>query len=109
MNAIVSRLALAAGLALVAAMAARAGWASTVILVRPANPKAITAEALVRMHGELVSAGFDVQITATTAGADPRRLQPGFLKMVRETGVTEYEYANDNDWHGRAKTPAAAK
>jgi hypothetical protein len=71
-NAIVSRRALAAGLALVAAMAARAGWASTVILVRPANPKAITAEALVRMHGELVSAGFDVQITATTAGSDPR-------------------------------------
>ena len=64
--------ALAAGLALVATMAAKAGWASTVILVRPENPKAITAEALVRMHGELVSAGFDVQIAATTAGADPR-------------------------------------
>jgi len=37
------------------------------------------------------------------AGADPRRLQPGPLKMVREAGVTEYEYANDADWSGRAK------
>lgn len=37
------------------------------------------------------------------AGADPRRLQPGPLKMVREAGVTEYEYANDADWRGRAK------
>jgi hypothetical protein len=71
-NAIVSWRTLAVGLALVATMAARAGWAATVVLVRPANPKATTAEALVRMHGELVSAGFDVQITATTAGADPR-------------------------------------
>jgi len=45
------------GLALVATLAAPAGWGATVILVRPANPKAVTAEALVRMHGELVSAG----------------------------------------------------
>jgi len=48
------------------------GLGRDVILVRPANPKAVTAEALVRMHGELVSAGFDVQITASTPGADPR-------------------------------------
>ena len=72
MNAIISRRAVAAGLALLATMAAETGWAATVILVRPENPKAITAEALVRMHGELVSAGFDVQIMATTAGVDPR-------------------------------------
>ena len=72
MTAIVSRRALAAGLVLLAAVAAKTGWAATVILVRPAHPKAVTAEALVRMHGELVSAGFDVQIVATTAGADPR-------------------------------------
>ena len=72
MNAIVSRRALAAGLAVVATLAAEAGWASTVVLVRPANPTAITAEALVRMHGELVSAGFDVEIKAATAGADAR-------------------------------------
>jgi len=71
-NATVARRALTACLALVATMAAQAGWAATVILVRPANPKPVTAEALVRIHGELVSAGFDVQITATTAGADPR-------------------------------------
>jgi hypothetical protein len=71
-NAIVLRRVWAAGLALVATLAAQAGWAATVILVRPANPKSVTAEALVRMHGELVSAGFDVQITASTPGADPR-------------------------------------
>ena len=53
-------------------MAVKTGWAATVILVRPANPKAVTAEALVRIHGELVSAGFDVQIMATTPGVDPR-------------------------------------
>ena len=72
MNAIISRRALTAALTLVAVLAAKAGWAATVILVRPEHPKAVTAEALVRMHGELVSAGFDVQITATTTGADPR-------------------------------------
>ena len=72
MNAIVSRRALAAGLAVVATLAAEVGWASTVILVRPANPTTITAEALVRMHGELVSAGFDVEIKAATAGVDAR-------------------------------------
>jgi hypothetical protein len=71
-NAIVLRRVWAAGLALVATLAAQAGWTATVILVRPANPKAVTAEALVRIHGELVSAGFDVQITASTPGADPR-------------------------------------
>jgi len=71
-NAIVSRRAWAVGLALVATLTAQAGWAATVILVRPANPKPVTAEALVRIHGELVSAGFDVQITASTPGADPR-------------------------------------
>jgi len=32
------------GLALVATLAAPAGWGATVILVRPANPKAVTAE-----------------------------------------------------------------
>jgi len=61
-----------AGLAVAATMVAAAGWASTVVLVRPVHPVATTAEALVRIHGELVSAGFDVQITETTAGADPR-------------------------------------
>ena len=53
-------------------MAAQAAGAATVILVRPENPKPITAEALVRMHGELVSVGFDVQIVASSAGTDPR-------------------------------------
>jgi hypothetical protein len=50
-----------------------------------------------------------VRYEMDSAGADPRRLQPGPLKMVREAGVTEYEYANDDDWRGRAKTPPAGK
>jgi hypothetical protein len=66
------RRSLAAGLVLAATVSATAGWASTVVLVRPANPAPTTAEALVRIHGELVSAGFDVEIAAATAGADPR-------------------------------------
>ena len=45
-----------------------------------------------------------VRYEMESAGADPRRLQPGLLKMVRETAVTEYEYANDDDWRGRVKT-----
>jgi hypothetical protein len=72
LNANASRRLFAAGLALVATMAAQAAGAATVILVRPENPKPITAEALVRMHGELVSVGFDVQIVASSAGTDPR-------------------------------------
>lgn len=47
-----------------------------------------------------------VRYEMDTAGADPRRLQPGLLKMIRETAVTEYEYAGDDDWRGRVKTPA---
>ena len=46
--------------------------ATTVLLIRPENPTATTAEAMVRMHGELVSAGFDVQVLARFTAADAR-------------------------------------
>jgi hypothetical protein len=40
--------------------------------MRPPHPAPITAEALVRMHGELTAAGFDVQVSATSADEDAR-------------------------------------
>jgi hypothetical protein len=51
---------------------ANAATASTVILMRPPDPVPVTAEAIVRIHGELVSAGFDVQVAAAVGGPDAR-------------------------------------
>ena len=50
-----------------------------------------------------------VRYEMDTAGADPQHLRPGLIKTVRDTGVTEYEYASDTDWRGREKTPPAVK
>jgi hypothetical protein len=51
--------------------------AATVVLIGPVTPAASTGEALVRIRGELVSAGFDVQIVdaqrADITGSDSRR------------------------------------
>lgn len=54
------RLALLA--ALVTLMTLRTAAASTVVLVHPQTPTSTTAEAIVRVHGELVSAGFNVEV-----------------------------------------------
>jgi uncharacterized membrane protein len=42
--------------------------AATVVLVRPSNPAPGMTKALVRINGELVSAGFDVAIVDGTGG-----------------------------------------
>ncbi len=64
--------ALACGLALATVAAAGAAHASTVLLVRPPNSGGVTAEAMMRMHGELSSAGFDVSFATSVAGVDAR-------------------------------------
>ncbi|MES1172429.1 MAG: hypothetical protein ABUL77_04255 [Bacteroidota bacterium] len=46
--------------------------AATVVLVRPARPSAVAAEATVRLRGELVSAGFNVQVIDPPTGVDVR-------------------------------------
>lgn len=46
--------------------------ASTVVLVRPPAPSAVAAEATVRVRGELVAAGFDVQVIDAPPGVDIR-------------------------------------
>jgi hypothetical protein len=43
-----------------------------VILIRPPAAPAAVTEALVRLRGELVAAGFDAQVTELTLGADVR-------------------------------------
>jgi len=48
--------------ALVTLMTLRTAAASTVVLVHPQSPTATTEEAIVRVHGELVSAGFNVEV-----------------------------------------------
>ncbi len=57
---------------LTATLWATSSLAATVVLVRPPNPAPGMAEALVRIHGELVSAGFDVELADGPAveGAD---------------------------------------
>ena len=59
-------------LALAAWTATGTARASTVLLVRPPNPSSLASEALVRMHGELASAGFDVSFAAAMVGMDAR-------------------------------------
>jgi hypothetical protein len=58
------------GLVLGCATVGQAALAATVVLVRPAHPGGVASEALVRVHGELVSAGFDVEFATAAAGAD---------------------------------------
>ena len=66
------------GLVLLGVMGARwdggdgVAFASTVVLVRPPTPSAMAAEATVRVRGELVAAGFDVQVIDAPAGEDIR-------------------------------------
>ena len=60
------------GSGLVVSLTATVAMASTVILMRPPHPAAVTAEAIVRIHGELVSAGFDVQVAAAEGGPNAR-------------------------------------
>ena len=43
-----------------------------VILIRPPAAPAAVTEALVRLRGELVAAGFDAEVTELTLGADVR-------------------------------------
>lgn len=56
--------------ALVTLMTSRTAAASTVVLVHPETPTATMAEAIVRVHGELVSAGFDVEVTHSNSVAN---------------------------------------
>jgi len=70
---------LAGGLVLSAATEARAATtapgsapSATVLLLRPAHPPPGTAEALVRLRGELIAAGFAVQMADVPASADLR-------------------------------------
>lgn len=62
MSALFSPRLLGLGLVLVVTISlAETASASTVILLRPANPRGIASEALVRVHGELISAGYDIE------------------------------------------------
>jgi hypothetical protein len=71
-NAPFSRHGFALALALVTGSLAEVAMASTVLLVRPPNPSRVASEALMRMHGELASAGFDVSFATAVAGVDAR-------------------------------------
>jgi hypothetical protein len=44
--------------------------AATVLLLRPARPSAIVSEAIVRLRGELVAAGFGVELAEPTGDGD---------------------------------------
>jgi hypothetical protein len=68
---------LAAALLTAFVLAAAPAAASTVLLVRPANPGSVTTEALMRMHGELVSSGFDVSFATQVEGMDARATLDG--------------------------------
>jgi len=63
---------LGVALALATVAASQVALASTVLLVRPPNSSSVTSEALIRMHGELASAGFDVSFATAVAGVDGR-------------------------------------
>ena len=63
---------LGVALALATVATSQVALASTVLLVRPPNSSSVTSEALIRMHGELASGGFDVSFATAVAGVDGR-------------------------------------
>jgi hypothetical protein len=74
-------------LAIVSCLLAVALWATpspaaTVVLVQPASPASSTGEALVRIRGELVSAGFDVQTVEASAVAATGGDSSGWLERL---------------------------
>ena len=78
-----------------AAVPARA--ATVVVLVRPAQPSPLAVEATVRLHGELVGAGFEVQEIDSPSGGDIRTAleqaagRPGVEAVVAILGDTRGE------------------
>lgn len=63
------------------ARAATATRAATVVIVRPANSPPVMVETLVRLKGELISAGFDTEIVD---GAEVARSTPGDSRAALE-------------------------
>jgi hypothetical protein len=59
-------------------------WAASVLLVRPAVPNAVTAEALVRVQGELRSNGFSIQFDAAENVSE---LDKVLATVARDRGV----------------------
>lgn len=60
------------------------GWAASVLLVRPAVPNAVTAEALVRVQGELRSNGFSIQLDAAESVSELDRM---LVTVASDRGV----------------------
>jgi hypothetical protein len=90
--AVARRTPVAALLARLALVAALFGWlaagralAATVVIVRPANSSPAMAETVVRIHGELMSAGFGVEMVDESTLADVRRQSPrGALERLAD-------------------------
>jgi hypothetical protein len=91
----VRRLALAilASISLFAAIAARAAGvtptrAATVIILRPANSPPVMVETLVRLKGELTSAGFETEIVdSTTSGGGPGDSRASLEQLAAKRGA----------------------
>jgi len=60
---------------------------ATVLLLRPAHPAAAAAEAMVRLRGELMAAGFAVQVADVAASADPRAAVDRAIARTRAEAV----------------------
>jgi hypothetical protein len=105
------------GLLLLAAPA----LATTVLLVRPTGVGAVTSEALVRIHGELISSGFDVELATAEAGEEVRaafargRRRPGpdaVLSIVGDDAPSAIEVWVGDRANGRSvvnQTPLASE
>jgi hypothetical protein len=59
-------------LAVAAALVPDAGWAATVLLVRPRPPSPVATEAIVRLEGELAAGGFNVRVIDPPPAEDVR-------------------------------------
>jgi hypothetical protein len=63
--------------------------AATVVIVRPANSSPAMSETVVRIHGELMSSGFDVEIVdgASLAGADKVQQRDALERLAEQRGA----------------------
>ena len=80
------------GLAIIATIglfAATPARAASVIIVRPANSPPVMVETLVRLRGELISAGFETEIVDSTAPAEsaPRESRSNLEQLANRRGA----------------------
>jgi hypothetical protein len=72
--------------------------AATVMLVRPPSPSPAMAEAIVRVRGELISEGFQVEVMDGITGAEARRWLEQLAEARKADAVVAVLGSETPDW-----------